>query len=173
MYTMRRTIAPLFLVSALGLLLSGCFEKRETVTPKAVTEKPKFVVVNVLDKEVYDDCHIKGSISVPFESFKDYATKNWDKLATKIVVYCANHQCTASLEAAKMLVHDLGFEKKNVWTYEAGCAGAQHEGIPVEGPCKEDYLKEYKAGPEKDEEDGIQVISTEGLKKLLQEFAAN
>ena len=32
--------------------------------------KPSFVLVNVLDKEFYDDCHIKGSINVPFENLE-------------------------------------------------------------------------------------------------------
>src|SRR5260221_674614 len=73
-------------------------------------KKSDLIVINVLDKNLYDDCHIKGSINVPFGEIKEYASKI-DK-STPVVVYCSNYQCTASGAAAKML-QDMGFE--NVW----------------------------------------------------------
>lgn len=169
MYKMN---APLFVVSvaAFGFLLSGCFNGGDS-TERSSAANSSFFLVNVLDKEVFDDCRIKGSINVPYEEVKTYAVQHWDKNKSRVVVYCANPQCTASLEAAKILVNELGFNKNNVWAYEAGTAGALKEGLSVEGPCKESYLKEYKAAPERHEEEGIQIISTENLKKMLEEFA--
>lgn len=173
---MYKLNASVFLASVvtLGFLLSGCFEGNKTVTTdnnSGQQKKSILVLANVLDKEVFDDCHIKGSINVPYEEVKSYAVKNWDKNNTRVIVYCANPQCTASLEAAKILVNELGFNKEHVWAYEAGTAGALKEGLAVEGPCKETYLKEYKEAPDRQEEEGIQIITTENLKKMLEEFA--
>ena len=46
----------------LTFFLSGCVssEKKEI-------DAPKLLVINVLDKALYDDCHITGSIHVPFD----------------------------------------------------------------------------------------------------------
>ena len=154
-------------VSAL-LMLTSCtlFEQQES--------KPVFVIVNVLDKEFYDDCHIKGSINVPFEHLETYALNHWDKNTTEIIVHCTNYKCTAS-GAAWQALHDLGFKK--VFAYEGGTAEAMHAGVAVEGPCKETYLQDYvKSAASADHRAGeaaVAIISVEELKKKLEEFAVN
>jgi len=94
-----------------------------------------FLVVNVLSSQLYDDCHIKGSINVPFEeldSFIEVLDKD-----SRVVFYCSNYMCTSSGYAAKRL-QEKGFE--NVWAYEGGTAEWFQMGLPVEGPCKQAYL---------------------------------
>ncbi len=129
--------------------------------------KPSFVLVNVLDKEFYDDCHIKGSINVPFENLESYALAHFDKDNTEIVVHCTNYKCTASGASWQML-HNLGFKK--VYAYEGGTAEAKQAGLPVAGPCKQAYLNDYAKPASMQEASGsnaVVTISAEALAKKL------
>ena len=143
------------------LVLPACWDTK--------VEKPKFVIVNILDKKLFDDCHIKGSINVPFEDLKDYAPKHWDKEETEVVVHCSNYKCTASGTSFKIL-KELGFKK--VSAYEAGTAEAKKQGIAMQGPCQEKYLDDYKKPDGYQETAEVTVITTENLKKKMKEFAA-
>jgi rhodanese-related sulfurtransferase len=128
--------------------------------------EPDLYVVNVLDSNLYGDCHIKGSINVPFGEHEEWA-KKLDK-NSHIVFYCSNYMCTASGQAAKDL-KKLGFN--NVWAYEAGMADWFQNKLPVEGSCKEAYLNMQMNKPEIDQQDGVQHITTQDLhnkmKKML------
>lgn len=110
------------------LLLPGCWQSAQ--------KKDGLVVVNVLDKELYDDCHIKDSINIPFEIIEEQAAAVINKNA-EIVVYCSNYQCSTSEYAARKL-SDQGFT--NVSVYEGGTAEWFQEGLPVEGPHRQSYL---------------------------------
>src|SRR5574342_286397 len=79
--------------------LPGCWQNSE--------KQKGLVVVNVLDKDLYDDCHIKGSINIPFEIIEEQAVAHIDKNAD-IVIYCSNYQCSTSEYAARKL-RGLGF----------------------------------------------------------------
>jgi len=143
----------------LGLaFFSGCFN-----FGKVVEQKPSLLVINVLDKELYDDCHIPGSIQVDMMSVQKYVA-DYPK-TTKIVVYCSNYACTASPYVVKKLKKD-GFEQ--VWDYEAGMAGWYKEKLPVEGPAKSAYL--HQDNPVLANHAGdVDEISTQDLKKLIDE----
>ena len=153
--------------------ISGKQEK-----PAVMVFNPKlFALVNVLDKEFFDMCHIKGSVNVTLDKIEDYALKNWNKDTTQIVVYCSNYMCTASFAAAKQLT-DLGY--KYVWAYEGGAAEALHLapelGFEMQGTdCKASWLESYEK-PEFEEEaehkTGVKLISAQDLKKKVEEFAA-
>jgi rhodanese-related sulfurtransferase len=170
----------LFVASLVGLLPAcGPSPEEQKAAPTAAQAAPapttpaaqvagKPILVNVLAKEAFQDCHIKGSINVPYEEIKAYATANWNKDTTKVIVYCANPMCSASLESAKMLVNELGFKKENVWAYEGGSAAAKYDGLPMEGACKESYLQGYEPKKFEKEVDGIQVITSEELKKMME-----
>lgn len=149
------------IISAGLLLLPSCGWMSSSQTPK-------FVIANVLDKEAFDDCHIKGSINVPFIDLKDYALQHWDKDATEIVVHCSNYSCGASSEGYIMLTK-LGF--KQVWAFEGGTAEAKKFGIPIVGSCQETYLQKYEKPEFYAEKNNIAVISVENLKKKIEEFA--
>lgn len=105
-------------------------------------DEKSFYLINVLDKEVYDDAHIVGSIHVPYEKIKSYLKKILNKDAL-LIFYCSNYYCTAS-DSAAMDATNLGF--KNVFVYKGGMAEwyqtAQHDkDFLYDGPAKLDYLK--------------------------------
>lgn len=120
------------------------------------------IVVNVLDKDFYDDCHIKGSIHVPYEDISSFA-QTLDKNA-EIVFYCSNYMCTASGSAAQEL-KSMGFE--HVWAYEAGIAEWYQNGLPVEGSCAKAYLLKKVMQSELEERKDISIISTEELARKM------
>jgi rhodanese-related sulfurtransferase len=129
-------------------------------------KKADLVVVNVLDKELYDDCHIKGSINIPFEEL-EHEAKSLDK-NVPVVLYCSNYMCTASKLGASML-KNMGF--KQVYAYEAGMADWYQHGYPVVGECKKAYLKE-KLEKVDLEDDEVVVISTDSLKDMIKRMLA-
>lgn len=154
----NKNIIGIFLISI--ILLVVCYGFLTLSTKK----EPSLEVINVLDKELYDDCHIKGSINIPFNMIEQYA-KRLDK-NTHVVLYCSNYMCTASGAAARML-KKMGFE--NVWAYEAGMAEWYQDKLPVEGNCKESYLNIHLEKPEITEQ-GIQPITTQELKNKIKEM---
>ncbi len=83
----------------------------------------------------YADCHIKGSINVPYDNLVEY-TKDLPK-DTEIVVYCASYVCPMSRRAYTLL-KDQGFT--NIRAYEGGAAEWHKLGYPTEGPAKMIYL---------------------------------
>ncbi len=140
------------LVSSL-ILLSGCWGEQK---------KSGLVVINVLDKEFYDDCHIKGSINIPLEDVqKQIGTI--DKNA-EVVFYCSNYQCTGS-EYAALKLRKEGFG--NVSVYEGGMAEWYQAGLPIEGPHKQAYLSKPSRQIMHDEESEIPLIAMEKLAKKM------
>ncbi len=135
------------------IVLPGC-EK-----PWGKKEEPKLLVVNVLNRDLYDDCHIPGSIQVDFMDVMDKA-KEWSK-STKIVIYCANYACSASASA----VQSLTKEGYDAYEYAAGMAGWVQAGYPVVGPKQSSYLEQPNEPHAKSA--GFPIISTEELKQLL------
>ena len=112
------------------------------ITISAETLKDKieyyanFTIVNVLEKEYYDDCHIRGSISAPLSQFQMIA-QSWDKTRL-IVVYCAHGQCSASKKAYDAL-KKMDFQR--VAIYEGGMKEWKEKGFNTDGKCIMDYLK--------------------------------
>lgn len=172
-----------FMISSMLVVLPACFggdsSKPQECCPcdmhhaghehiKEVV--PGVVLVNVLDKEHFENCRIQGSINVPFEEvdkFVDQLTKEYqDKTAIEVIVYCSNYMCSASGEAAKMLAK-RGFT--NVKAYEAGMAEWYQQGLPTEGPCKLEgfaYLKKKMTAPAQQEHE-FAVITTQELAEKL------
>ena len=132
----------------------------------------EFVLIDVSGKKVFDDCHIKGAINVPYEAVAKYA-RNVAK-NTEIVLYCTNYRCISSTEAGKLLTSR---EFKDVSVYEGGVAewyqlGKKEKGFPVVGPCNQAFLKHEIEKVETDEKD-VRVISAQELKNKLEEFVYN
>lgn len=123
----------LFVAMAVLLLMPGCGVKEDQATqPK----QSGLILINVLDKDWYDDCHIKGSINVPFSELDEFV-KRLDMEKAEIVLYCSNYFCTSSLYGCKHL-KEMGF--KQVWAYEGGTAEWYQLGLPVNGPSQRAYL---------------------------------
>lgn len=100
-----------------------------------IEHSANFTAVNVLTRDYYDDCHIKGSISVPLMQLKLIA-KDWDKNRS-IVVYCAQKSCPLS-KKAYVVLREMGF--KRIAAYEGGIKEWREKGFRTEGTCKMDYL---------------------------------
>jgi len=101
---------------------------------KKIKTNPDLVVINVLTKESYDDCHIKGSINIVLTELEE-KVKALDKTKS-FVVYCANYECSASRRAFELM---RGFGFDNVVTYEGGTEEWKEKGFPTEGPCVKGY----------------------------------
>ena len=121
----------------------------------------RLMVVNVLNADQYRDCHIKGSINVPFNDLERFAQRLAPE--TELVFYCSNYRCSGSGAAAK-LFQSKGFKK--VWAYEAGMAEWYQRGLPSEGPCKSNYLRMDNPSVADHDED-IATISTDALRAKL------
>lgn len=141
------------ILAAVLVVFSGCFTSEKT---------PSLLVISVLDKELYEDSHIPGSINVPMDQFNKESAK-WPK-ETKIVLYCSNYMCSTSTVLCKKLTKQ-GF--KNVWEYAAGIAGWYQEKLPVEGPAKAEYLT-LENNPPVSHPEGVQVIETQALKEMIE-----
>jgi rhodanese-related sulfurtransferase len=143
-----------FILSGLVIcvLTSGCWSSNKKARGP--------LVINVLDKALYDDCHIPGSIQVDFDRVESHL-KNTPKVR-EIIVYCSNSMCTASHFVVQKLL-DVGYTNAKV--YAAGMAGWFLAGYPVEGPAQAPYLK--KALPIADEAHAFPTISTKELAERL------
>jgi rhodanese-related sulfurtransferase len=123
--------------------------------------KPKVTLINVLDREYYNDCHIPESVNIPLDELRDVVSK-WDK-DREIVVYCAHKQCPRSRDAWHEL-WKLGFSKARA--YEGGIREWREKGYPTKGACRMDYLTMPLINPLPPDE-AVATISAEELKKLL------
>jgi len=121
------------------MLLPGCWSGWQE--PEQANDN-NLVVINVLDQDFYNDCHIKGSVNVTLDAIEQFST-TLDK-NTEIVVYCSNYQCSTSEYAAKKL-KSLGHN--GVYVYEGGIAEWYQKGLPVEGPSKTAYLAKRVSEP--------------------------
>lgn len=150
------------------------FKKADKKAPVATTGKVYLRLVNVLDAELFDDAHIKGtahvaSLNVPFVDPEKFAeeVKYWPK-NVPVVTYCTNYFCTASGEAAQKLM-DLGFT--NVFAYEAGMAEwvqmhKKDASYELEGPANNKVWGMVVPKPEKDH-GNVHEISTQELQKMI------
>jgi rhodanese-related sulfurtransferase len=118
-------------------------------------------VINVLSPEVYQDCHIKGTINVPHDRLADFV-QNLPK-DTEIIVYCAHYQCPLSKQSAHLLMN-LGFT--NVKAYEGGIVEWYQDGLPVEGRCQMEFLQQRHQKQESDPR--VPEISEEELQRKLE-----
>ena len=125
-------------------------------------KKRGLVLVNVLDKELYQDCRIKGSINVPFDMIETLADQV-DKDEAEIVVYCSNYQCASSEYAARKL-KKKGFK---VAVYEGGMAEWYQQGLPVEGPQMQAYLKKSCTPMVLENDSEIPIITVDELAQKM------
>lgn len=147
-----------------GLFLPGCWPFGSNQT----ASKPELVIINVLDKADYDDCHIAGSINITFDEFESKIpslNKN-----NEYVIYCADYMCMSSGFCAKLL-KDAKFE--HVWAYEGGMAEWFQKGYAYEGPAQAEYLTaESLDMSDDDDAKHVPVITAEELQAKIKQFAA-
>lgn len=112
-----------------------------TISAQQLQEKksqnPELIIINVLAEKYYQDCHIPGSINIPYDKLVEQVS-SWNK-DKEIVLYCASSTCPKSKQAYELL-KDFGFSKLH--EYPGGMKEWLQKGLPVEGPCSENYLNE-------------------------------
>lgn len=104
---------------------------------QTIENNPELIIINVLDEKFYQDCHIKGSINIPFDQLLE-KTSSWDK-EKDVVVYCATATCSKS-KKAYLLLQDLGFF--NLHEYAGGIQEWLQRGFETSGDCKLNYLQQ-------------------------------
>ena len=139
-----------------ALFFTGCWWQS--------SQDPELTVINVLDKDYFDDCHIKGSVHIFFDDIAD-SLKTLDK-SKQYVLYCSDQACTSSTYNVKMFL-DAGFQ--NVWDYEDGMSGWYQAGLPYEGPAEKPYLKNESVNFG-DETSDSSTITTQDLFDKMKEF---
>jgi len=118
------------------------FKNKTNILLKDDKKEKNLYLVNVLDKETFDDANIKGSINVDFENVSSFLNDIKNK-NVPIVFYCANYYCTASDEAA-LMAYKKGFE--NVYLYKGGMAewykaSKNDPSYLYNGPARLEYLQ--------------------------------
>lgn len=172
------------LMGGILLVLPACFGGDSTTTEQCCSGEahhkvglehikevvPGVVLVNVLEKDHFENCRIRGSVSAPFgdiNTFISQLEKEYsDKTAIEIIVYCSNYMCSASGETAKLLLKH-GFTR--VKAYEAGIAEWYQQGLPTEGACKLEgfmYLAKKMAAP-REQDHGFVAITTQELAEKI------
>lgn len=85
-------------------------------------------VVNVLAARAYDELHIKGSLSIPFDILENGELEALGG-QKNVITYCKSYTCGASRRAARIL-KEKGY---NAMAYEGGIDEWEQSGLPVEG----------------------------------------
>lgn len=153
-----RIFFSILLVAVIGLV-AWFFLGRKSET----RAQQQLLILNLLDKEYYDDCRIAGSVHVPFDQLEQFVA-NLEKDSVEIIVYCSNYMCSTSGYAYKKL-KNMGF--KHVWMYEGGMAEWYQLGYPVEGMCTNSYLSVKLAQPHHEEKDLVGVITAQQLAQKM------
>ena len=119
------------------------------------------IIINVLDKKHFEDCHIPGSINIPGDELAtEMAFLDKDK---HYVVHCASYHCPLGKKCAKLL-KEANFK---VIEYPGGIVEWFQRGYPVKGPAQLDYLREEN-NPIHDEDNSIETITAEDLRSQLE-----
>lgn len=161
MMNLKKMYASLLMVSG-ALFLAGCwpFESGKHGA------KPELVIINVLEKAEFEDCHIQGSINIPFDEFESkisYLNKQ-----NHYVIYCADYMCMSSGFCANLL-KKAKFEY--VWAYEGGMAEWYQKGYPFAGVAQFEYLASQYEDMLHDESGDVATISAEKLLEKIKDFA--
>ena len=149
------------LISFCLLVLVGCNFFNST------KKNPQLVIINVLDNKEFDDCHIVGSINIPFSEFENKVA-SFNK-NNHYILYCADYACMSSGYCAKLL-RDANC--KNVWEYAGGIVEWYQKGYPTEGAAQEEYLR-FENINYSDEEDSTKIITAEELLHKIEEFSSH
>lgn len=163
---MFKKVASAVVLASVLVILPACWPWSKKEVSQAA--KQSLYVINVLDTDLYNDCHIAGSVSVTLDQIENFA-KNLDKNA-EIVVYCSGYSCLASSQVAQQL-KTLGFE--HVWAYEAGMADWHQKGqqapgkYPVKGACTKSYLANANEKPVHEGDSSVAFIDTDELREKM------
>jgi len=165
---MFRKISVTALLAFVVVTLPACWPLTKSEQSAQTVAKQSLYVINVLDRDLYNDCHIAGSVQVSLDAIESFV-KNLDK-NVEIVVYCSGYSCLASSQVAQQL-KTLGFD--HVWAYEAGMAdwhqkaSATPAKYPTVGACTKSYLKMANEKPTHEESSSAAFIDTDELREKM------
>ena len=95
-------------------------KKNNTNTTKKNEMIQPFLLINVVEKDYFDDAHIPYSVHVDYDNIKEYLTSILqNNKHTPLIFYCTNYYCTSSDDAA-LTALKLGFTDVSV--YKGGTA---------------------------------------------------
>ena len=75
-------------------------------------------IIDARDKEQYDELHIRGSISIPYNSYESSDVLYDLPVENIYIIYCNGGDCTLSLDLAYIMFDEFDFE--TVFVYEEG-----------------------------------------------------
>lgn len=102
---------------------------RETLK-QWLDEKRDVTLVEVLPPDKFGAFHLPGATNIPLaEDFEARVQEQFPDRFQPIVVYCEDHECSASTKAASRM-DELGYQK--VYDYEGGKRDWKQAGLPVE-----------------------------------------
>lgn len=123
-------------------MLSGHMNKEGFIEPESITmelAKNLFdrnaLFVDARNKEEYDSLHVKGSINLPYEEFRNKSVRDRIEIMKKynkdgvIVVYCRGDKCEVSIDLAYEIAR-LGFNSVNI--YRGGIKEWKEKGFPTQ-----------------------------------------
>lgn len=152
--------------SVLILLIPSCWNF------KSNKSKPGLIIINAVDKQCFDDCHIKNSIYVPMDSI-EWCKENINA-ESEIVIHCTNYKCTTSEYVAQKLI-SYGF--KNVYLYKGGTAEwyalskQDPKRFAIEGPCIRPYLEKPNEKNERFVNPTIKILSAQELADKISKYS--
>ncbi len=142
----KKMFFPLLLV-AIILLIPGCnnwFTRTIGLTAHIISAEElknkiekdsELMVINVLEEEAFDDCHIKDSINIPFAELEE-SISHLDK-NQEIIVYCASEVSPLS-QIAYDTLKKAKFKK--LYLFKGGMKEWHEKNFESVGPCKASYL---------------------------------
>lgn len=103
---------------------------------KKLQKNHDLVILNILSKKGYEDCHIKNCINISLNVLDEFA-KKWSK-NKEIIIYCSGHDCTDEPNIFDIL-KQMGFN--NIYSYDGGMDEWHRKHYPVNEPCELEYEK--------------------------------
>lgn len=103
----------IFIIMMMVLVLCGCGSTKEDTEPpkdyKAIMKEKEYVVLDVRNKDEYDEIHVRGAINIPVDNIDESIELDKNK---NIFVYCKSGKRSAmafeKLKSLGYIVYDLG-----------------------------------------------------------------
>lgn len=98
---------------------------------KEMVDAGKYLVLDVRHREIFEQGHIPGAISMPLIDYDKIIIqfKKANVLDTKLIVYCSSWECSDSLSFARRL-EDSGYT--NLQVFSGGMMEWEEQGFRVE-----------------------------------------
>jgi len=106
-------------------------EIEDVTAAKKIFNSGNAVFIDARTRELYEEGHIKGAVSLPVGQFDLFIDKFMEEYPTDtaIVTYCSGRECDDSHRLAQYLF-EIGYTKINVFI--DGYPGWEAEGYPIE-----------------------------------------